>query len=229
MVVIDYFLNNFVFPRHAKQFQLKLQASGWDLPLSPLQHQNRKGSTVRISSIKTPLTTGFSGTNDSKRMLPLTVQQNDLPGLAHTNAEVLSYFLEQRNREYVVAADYKGRRLSEEGLLREINNRGIRVLIDAGAQILELSNSDLATAWMSINSAAPAIVYFKGNEPYVLNRTGRRAPLFASVFAEDLGECLVYLDEAHTRGTDLKISAKAKGALTLGLGQTKDHTVQGMF
>ncbi|EHK99950.1 hypothetical protein M7I_4031 [Glarea lozoyensis 74030] len=113
--------------------------------------------------------------------------------------------------------DYKGRRLSEEGLLHEITNRGIRVLIDAGAQILELSNSDLATAWMSIHGNAPAIIYFKGNEP---------APLFASAYAEDLGECLVYLDEAHTRGTDLKISAKAKGALTLGLGQTKDHTVQ---
>lgn len=26
VVVIDYFLNNFVFPRHAKQFQVKLQA-----------------------------------------------------------------------------------------------------------------------------------------------------------------------------------------------------------
>jgi ribosomal protein L31E len=28
MIVIDYYLNNFVFPRHAKQFQRKLQASG---------------------------------------------------------------------------------------------------------------------------------------------------------------------------------------------------------
>jgi hypothetical protein len=33
VVVVDYFLNTFVFPRHAKQFQIKLQASGWDIPL----------------------------------------------------------------------------------------------------------------------------------------------------------------------------------------------------
>jgi hypothetical protein len=53
-------------------------------------------------------------------------------------------------------------------------------------------------------------------------------PLVASPYADDLGECLVYLDEAHTRGTDLKMPTYARGALTLGLGQTKDHTVQGL-
>lgn len=35
-----------------------------------------------------------------------------------------------------------------------------------------------------------------------------------------------FLDEAHTRGTDLKMGIQARGALTLGIGQTKDHTVQ---
>lgn len=54
-------------------------------------------------------------------------------------------------------------------------------------------------------------------------------PLLASPFANDLKDCLVYIDEAHTRGTDLKLPVFAKGALTLGLGQTKDHTVQGEF
>ena len=29
-VAVDYFLNNFVFPCHAKQFETKLSASGWD-------------------------------------------------------------------------------------------------------------------------------------------------------------------------------------------------------
>jgi hypothetical protein len=53
-------------------------------------------------------------------------------------------------------------------------------------------------------------------------------PLLASIYAEDLGDCLVYLDQAHTRGTDLKISAYARGALTIGPNQTKDETVQGI-
>lgn len=72
------------------------------------------------------------------------------------------------------------------------------------------------------------LVYFKkDNKPFVLYRQDQEVPLLASPFAEDLGQCLVYLDEAHTGGTDLKIPQIVHGALTLGLGQTKDHTVQG--
>jgi hypothetical protein len=45
-------------------------------------------------------------------------------------------------------------------------------------------------------------------------------------FSENLDECLVYLDEAHTRGIDLKLPQDARGALTLALGQTKDHSAR---
>lgn len=51
-------------------------------------------------------------------------------------------------------------------------------------------------------------------------------PLVATPFADDLSGCVVFLDEAHCRGTDLKLPPDAKGALTLSLGQTKDQTVQ---
>ena len=51
--------------------------------------------------------------------------------------------------------------------------------------------------------------------------------LLATPFSEKLDECLVYIDEAHTRGIDLKLPQKARGALILALGQTKDHTMQG--
>jgi hypothetical protein len=215
-VVIDYFLNRFVFPRHAKQFQVKLQASGWDIPLfSP---GNRSSA----------LTTGFSGTNDNKTMLPLTIKQDDLPALSHTNAEVLTYLLQDRNRRYVVAKNMQGKHLSETEFLQLLHRMGIRVLIDAGAFILEMDNLALAKEWLKVFYEAPAIVYFDTqNKPFVLYRHGSKVPLLASPFAENLGDCLVYLDEAHTRGTDLKLPPDAVGALTLGLGQTKDHTVQG--
>ncbi|KAL9104009.1 MAG: hypothetical protein Q9163_000987 [Psora crenata] len=226
VVVIEYFLNHFVFPRHAKQFQTKLQASGWDLPLfSPNSQSLAKQEGV--GSRRVSLTTGFSGTNDNRTMLPLTIKQDDLHTLSHTNAEVLTYLLQPRNRRYVLAADFRGKHLSELGLLRMLTNMKIRVLIDAGAQILEMDNYDLAKAWLKVDPEAPAAVYFNAeNRLTVLYRKGYSIPLVASPFAENLGSCLVYLDEAHTRGTDLKMPANAKGALTLGLGQTKDHTVQ---
>ena len=54
-------------------------------------------------------------------------------------------------------------------------------------------------------------------------------PLLAIPFAKNLDGCLVYFNEAHTRGIDLKLPQRARGALTLALGQIKDHTVQGML
>jgi hypothetical protein len=94
-----------------------------------------------------------------------------------------------------------------------------------------MNNCDLVKAWLEIDTEAQAAVYFADdNRAVVQYRNGRHppTPLLPSTFADDLSECLVYLDEAHTRGTDLKLPSKAVGALTLGLGQTKDHTVQGL-
>ncbi|KAI9765661.1 MAG: hypothetical protein M1840_007218 [Geoglossum simile] len=229
IVVIDYYLNKFVFPVHAKQFYIKLQASGWDIPLfspgakPPTVNKARQSGGMTSNA----LTTGFSGTNDNRRMLPLTIRQEDLSGLSHTNAEVLTYLLQGRNRRYVLAANSAGKHLSELELLDRLLDMKIRILMDAGAHILEKDNKSLVKAWLVRDHEAQAAIYFDaGNKAWVLYPNGKGVPLLASPFADDLAQCLVYLDEAHTRGTDLKLPASARGALTLSLGQTKDHTVQ---
>jgi hypothetical protein len=218
--VLDHYMNNFVFPVHAKQFGVKLQASGWDLPLFSRSQLGEENSCAK--------TTGFSGTNDNKMMLPLNIKQDDLPSLRQTNAEVLTYFLQTRNRKYYLAA-LQGKRLTEEGLLRRIATMEINILIDAGAYILEMDNRSLAKAWLDMCPPAKAAVYFGAdNRAWVQYRGGKEVvPLLATPFADNLDECLVYIDEAHTRGIDLKLPQRACGALTLALGQTKDHTVQG--
>ena len=240
MVVINCFLNHFVFPYHAKTFERKLVSSAWDIPLPPQFCPAPPGrhSTTRVHSDpirntfqKTlPLTTGFSGTNDNRTLLPLNIEQQDLANLAHTNAEVLTYLLQPRNRRYIFAADILGRRLTEYAFLQLIFKSGIRMLLDAGAQILELDNHSLVKTWLSIDTEAEAAVFFGSDDKArVLYRDGRAVPLVASPFNDNLGACVVYLDEAHTRGTDLKMPASSVAALTLGPGQTKDHTVQGEF
>jgi hypothetical protein len=65
----DYFLAHVVFPKEIKEFPHKLSASGWD-----------------IGQIKTHPTTGFSGTNDFRKVLPLSVEHLDLQEQKHTNA-----------------------------------------------------------------------------------------------------------------------------------------------
>ena len=224
--VVDDYLNVFVFPAHAKQFSLKLQVSAWDVPLF------RHHAAGTEPGGRWARTTGFSGTNDDRIMLPLTIRQDDLPALRHTNAEVLSYLLQRRNREYVVAVDPQGRRLSEEGLLLALQGHAIRVLVDAGAYILEMDNRTLAQTWLRFDHSAKAAVYFDASSrAWVTYRgiTKEDVPLLATPFIEDLSECLVYLDEAHTRGIDLKLPPEARGGLTLALGQTKDLTVQGSY
>ncbi|RYP29500.1 hypothetical protein DL767_006690 [Monosporascus sp. MG133] len=216
-VVINHYLNHFVFPAHAKQFDVKLQASAWDIPLFSQAEQH--GAR----------TTGFSGTNDNRTMLPLTIRQDDLPSLLQTSAEVLSYFLQPRNRSYKVISNAHGGRLTETGFLRQLHAANIRILIDAGAYILEMDNKTLAQAWLAVDHGAKAAVYFgNDNRAWVHYRGDAKndVPLLATPFADNLGECVVYLDEAHTRGVDLRLPVDAHGALTLALKQTKDYTMQ---
>ena len=219
-VVINHYLNHFVFPVHAKQFDVKLQASAWDIPLFSKERQQQRGAR----------TTGFSGTNDIRTMLPLTIRQDDLPSLQQTSAEVLSYLLQPRNRPYKVIRNANGRRATERDFLQQMFDAKIRILIDAGAYILEMDNITLAHTWLMIDHEAKAAIYFgSDNQAWVHYRgdTKNDAPLLATPFADDLSECVVYLDQAHTRGIDLRFPLYARGALTLALKQTKDYTMQG--
>ncbi|KAI6756012.1 hypothetical protein HG530_011748 [Fusarium avenaceum] len=215
--VVNHFLNHFAFPQHAKQFGLKFQASAWDIPL------------LSESVARQGLTTGFSGTNDNKKILPRTIHQDDLPSLVQTNAEVLVHLLEPRNQRCYQAVDRNGRHLNEIGLLELLRYRGIRILIDAGAQILEMENHELAAAWLDVYSEAQGAVYFDRDSRIMVRARFQKSPvpLLASPFADNLSECVVYIDEAHTRGTDLKLPPYAQGAVTLGISSTKDQIVQG--
>ncbi|KAK0358339.1 hypothetical protein LTR94_035797, partial [Friedmanniomyces endolithicus] len=112
-----------------KEFPHKLSASGWD-----------------IGKEKALPTTGFSGTNDSRTALPLHVHQLDLPTHVHTNALVLDYLLRDDNGVESIPAPLSSRNnvltSDAERLLDMVLNLDppARVILDVGAQILELSN-----------------------------------------------------------------------------------------
>ncbi|KAI6353477.1 hypothetical protein MCOR32_010878 [Pyricularia oryzae] len=78
--VVDYFLGHVVFPKYIKEFPSKLSGSGWD-----------------IGQVKTRPISGFSGINDARKLLPLSVTHLDLPSQKHINALVLDYFLKDDN------------------------------------------------------------------------------------------------------------------------------------
>lgn len=218
-IVINDYMNYFVFPAHARQFEMKLQACSWDIPLVSNGYAR---------------TTGFSGTNDNQMMLPLTIRQHDLKDLQHTSAEVLSYMLQPRNNIFRETTHFiRGQisRMTERAFLEALLQDGIRVLIDAGAYILENDNRSLVQEWLKVDTFAKAAVYFGAdNRAWVHYRGEAKSdvPLLATPFVDDLSECVVFIDECHCRGVDLKLPVNARGGLTLALKQTKDFTIQGM-
>jgi hypothetical protein len=209
---IDSYLNWVVFPRHAKEFPSKLASSGWDLAMT-----------------KPHLTTGFSGTNDGRFLLPTTITQLDRPAQLHTNAKVLSYLL-QRENSGVHSYNHTN---SSSLLLDEVLSLEPRptVILDVGARVLDKSNEEFSRLWLSRYEDHPtikAIVFFNEDELVVMTPDGLSRPLMDSPYAERLDQCLVYLDDAHTRGTDLRLP-NVRAVVTLGPRLTKDKLVQGQF
>ncbi|KAL8922139.1 MAG: hypothetical protein Q9208_005334 [Pyrenodesmia sp. 3 TL-2023] len=212
--VADFFLTNVVFPKEGKEFDQKLSTSGWDIPAKP-------GSKK--------VTTGFSGTNDNRFLLPSLISQHDLVELQHTSGKVLEIVSRPENLSYHCAKNGAGVQLTSEGLLKFIRavDPKVRVLIDVGAQILDLSNEQVIAQWLFIVPEAEAGVYFDENDyAMVLTKAGKREKLANSSFSKQMDRFLIYLDDVHTRGTDLKLPGQSRAAVTLGPRLVKDRLVQ---
>ncbi|ORY05485.1 hypothetical protein BCR34DRAFT_675636 [Clohesyomyces aquaticus] len=160
-------------------------------------------------------TTGLSGTNDSRHLLPLDVAHLDLEKQRHTNALVLEQLLQPENTVALMerARDTDGS--DAEILLRLVTSMvpDVQVVLDVGAQILELTDIQVAKAWLHILSAESginAVIFFNESDDLcVIDHV-----------------CLVFLDESHTRGTDLKLPDYYRAAVTLGANLTKERLVQ---
>lgn len=199
-----------------REFPLKLAASGWDL-----------GKAKRH-----PLT-GFSGTTDSKYVLPLSVKALDLPEQRHTNSAVLACLLRDENTVLGLGESEEPlSTLTVDMLLAGVTSSAqpMWVILDVGAQIIELGNIQVAQRWLELvtpEDADAGIFFNDQDELSVLTRDGMVESFFASPFATQTGRCLVFLDQAHTRGTDLRLPDGYRAAVTMGPGITKDTLVQG--
>ncbi|KAG8719382.1 hypothetical protein FRC09_011187 [Ceratobasidium sp. 395] len=211
--VVDFFLSSVVFPREAKQFPHKLSTSGWDL-----------------AEVKTHVTTGFSGTNDNRYLLPTSIAQSDPVKQSSTNALVLTYLLQPENNHYLCIRGVNGDTCSAREFLNLLVKQDpeIRVLLDVGAQMLEFKNDELVKYWLELRPDVAAAVYFDDkDELVILPQNGSPTPFFSSPFAQEMDKCIVYLDDGHTRGTDLKLPRETRAAVTLGPKVTKDRLLQG--
>ena len=210
---VDFYLSQVVFPRAAREFQFKLPTSPWDLV------EDKKN-----------ITTGFSGTNDNRFLLPTSIIQEDPDFVLGTNALVLRHLLLPENDYYECTEGPNGERESATAFLQRLVDEDpeIRVLLDVGAQMLELRNEELARHWLTLRPNASAAIFLNDSDHLtVVTPDGTIEPFVSSPFSRQLDKCVVYLDEAHTRGTDLKLPKGMRAAVTLGPKVTKDRLVQG--
>ncbi|KAL4078051.1 hypothetical protein J3A83DRAFT_4476741 [Scleroderma citrinum] len=210
---IDYYLSQVVFPREAKEFSFKLSCSSWDL-----------------AERKTHVVTGCSGTNDGRYLLPTSITQRDLDHQQGSNAKVLTYLLQPENDSYMITSLENGERRTAHQFLELVVEQKpeIRVILDVGAQVLDLRNGEFAAAWLKVKPDAAAAIYFnEDDELTVLTQKGTTQLFLESSFTRRLDECVVYLDDAHTRGTDIRFPNGFRAAVTLGSKVTKDRLTQG--
>ena len=213
--VVDFYLSQVVFPRAAREFPSKFPTSAWDLVEE-----------------KKKVTTGFSGTNDNRYLLPTSIAQKDPEFVLGTNALVLQYLLRPENDYYECTEGENGERESATAFLQRLVNQNpeIRILLDVGAQMLELQNEELARHWLSLRPDVSAAIFFNDSDHLtVVARDGTIEPFMSSPFNRQLERCVVYLDDAHTRGTDLRFPQGMRAAVTLGPKVTKDRLVQGKY
>jgi hypothetical protein len=206
---INYWLDNFLFNKELQQFDFKLSTSAWD-----------------ICGKKRQPTVGFSGTNDFRLLLPLNMKYSGLKELRDTNAYLVSNLLLEKNNIYIPL----DQGCTSTQILKIISrNPKCRVLLDVGALMLDFDNEKVAKKWLEVlgeDSEIEAAVFFdQNNDLMVLEKNGDLNKLEVSTFKNQLGKCVIYLDDCHTRGTDLKIPP-CFGAVTLGKDLSKDKLMQ---
>jgi hypothetical protein len=92
-----------------------------------------------------------------------------------------------------------------------------------------MRNDEVARAWLELQEDMSAALFFDDNDHMmVLTRDGTTEAFVSSPFNQQLDKCLVYLDDVHTRGADLKLPQQSRAAVMLGPKVTKDRLLQGI-
>ena len=97
--------------------------------------------------------------------------------------------------------------------------------------MLEMTNQQLVEHWLSLRKSdiVAGVFFDDADNLSVLSQDGVVELFHSSSFSQTLDQCVVYLDDAHTRGTDLKLPINFRAMVTLGPKVTKDRLVQGML
>jgi hypothetical protein len=213
MEVICFWMNEFVFPLETYQFPSKRATNAWNLADSN--------------------TVGFSGTDDNRFLLPLSVLQKPAKkeALRATNGHMIDLILKSTQKKIRILDSGTSDELKLwEIVVKECQTLRTRALIDVAGLMAGSRNHEVAERLASSVDASlfRGVVYFNADSKtwnvYEMENK-RDMPLRNSSLAE--AECFVYFDESRCRGSDMKLRNEACALVTLEPKMTKDKFLQG--
>jgi len=207
--VVEFYLNDFVFPETALHQNLKLSATGQEL-----------GGDVLF-----PNRLGFSGTPSDLLPLELGAPRYE----AGSDAKMLAYLTDpQTVSPMKMPSDW-----NVDKLLTRIatSDPPIRALIDTGALITGMSNLDVARFLLEKGLAwAEGCVFLDENDrQMILMRKDWNVIPLQRVAAMPMSKRFTFYDQVHTTGMDIKQSAAAQAAITLGKDMCLRDYAQGAW
>jgi hypothetical protein len=218
MNTISFWLKFILFPRETPLHPESIQRTPWHLC-------NGSRSQVR----------GFSGTNDSRFLLPLHVRQesfDEIPDIVRKSSSgKMIHLLLEKSLPYVSLPPTTDAQstLQWKKLLVLAIQLETHALIDTGALLTGVNNTDAADFLLSLPSFTfRGVVYFDMLKKswMVKNGKGQVWALHASpIKALD---CFTIFDESRCRGADIVLRSTAVGLVTLGPRLTKDKLMQGI-
>eukprot|EP00808_Paulinella_micropora_P027362 g35199.t1 len=153
--------------------------------------------------------------------------QKDLYELKHTNAHVLDCILSANSEQdpAVVILERWTSRCSD--IVDHAVACGARVILDPGALIKDLHNKAVAELWLKTEPKAEGALFFdETNRMQVLQSKGFCCDLDESPLLGRIDTCVVYIDDSHTRGTDIWMPTPMGALVTLGPRLCKDKLSQ---
>lgn len=141
-----------------------------------------------------------------------------------SNARVLTFLLRPENKSYTLTTHGNGERWTTLEYLKMIVSQKpeVCVLLDVGAQILNVWDRELGKTWLDLSrlDTAGAIYFDEDDELMVLARNGTVQLPSTSPLVQQLDHVLPicqYLEDGHTRGTDIKSRVPVDPELRLPL------------
>ena len=217
-ILIKLRLKYILFPNETPLHDYMIERTPWHLC-------NSKESEVR----------GFSGTNDTRFLLPLHVKQQlsdeiEDNELKSASGKMITLMLENKKYEIISSQSPKCNDPMWKKLIEKAIKLNLDALIDTGALLAGVTNIEAANFILNKlkNEKYKGVIYFDISLKswMVKNQTGqcwylKNSPIQAC-------DCFTIFDENRCRGADISLKPEAIGLVTLGPRMTKDKLMQGL-